>query len=171
MAEYGLPALAGGRLRSTFSKPHGRRNPAYLLLGYRNTMPARLPNADKIEARDTGRFASSHILTHKQKFIPRCLAMKLSMEDPGIWREIGQYLLLVAWPNQPSLPKPTGIRHWHYRLLANQFHMVASCFHRAPLYASCGEARGDSIVIHSPTTRLQRVGPAVCIGISSNRLG
>lgn len=47
MAEYGLPALAGGRLRSTFSKPHGRRNPAYLVLGYRNPMPAQLLYADK----------------------------------------------------------------------------------------------------------------------------
>ncbi len=68
MAEYGLPALAGGRLRSTFSKPHGRRNPAYLLLGYRNHMPAQLLYADKIEARDTGRVARNCIPVDKQNF-------------------------------------------------------------------------------------------------------
>lgn len=68
MAEYGLPALAGGRLRSTFSKPHGRRNPAYLLLAYRNPMPAQLLYADKIEARDTGGVASNCVLVDKQKF-------------------------------------------------------------------------------------------------------
>ena len=67
MEEYGLPALAGGRLRSTFSKPHGRRNPAYLLLGYRNHMPAQLLYADKIEARDTGGVSSNFILVEKKK--------------------------------------------------------------------------------------------------------
>ncbi len=91
MAEYGLPALAGGRLRSTFSKPHGRRNPACLLLDYRNTMPAQLPNADKIEARDTGDLQSVVSSLTSKKIIPRWPAMKLIMEDPGIWREIGQY--------------------------------------------------------------------------------
>ena len=158
MAEYGLPALAGGRLRSTFSKPHGCRTTACLMLGYRSDMPAKLLYVDKIEACDTEGVASSCILVDKQKIYHKVSGN--GIDFGGSWYfALGWAVSLVALPNQPSLPKPTDIRHCHYRLLSNQFNTVASCLHRAPLYASCGEARRGFTVIHSPTTRLQRVGP------------
>ena len=160
MAEYGLPALAGGRLRSTFSKPHRCRTPAYLLLGYRNNMPESCFYFDKIKARDAEGVASNCILDDKEKMYHEVSGNEINFG--GSWYfALGWAVSLVALPNQPSLPKPTGIRHCHYRLLSNQFHMVASCFHRAPLYASCGEAQRCFAVIHSPTTRPQRVVPGV----------
>ena len=78
MAEYGLPALAGGRLRSTFSKPHGRRNPAYLLLGYRNPMPAQLPTADNVGVLLYWKQIVSFLKS--EKFISRRWATKLIRE-------------------------------------------------------------------------------------------
>lgn len=118
MAEYGLPALAAGRLRSTFSKPHGCRTPAYLLLGYRNDKPAKLRYVDKIEARDTEGVASNCILHDKQKNYHKVLGDEIAFG--GSWYfALGWAVSLVALPNQPSLPKPTGIRHCNYRLLSN----------------------------------------------------
>ena len=121
---------------------------------------------DKINACDTEGVASNCILVDKQKIYRKVSGDEIDFG--GSWHfALGWAVSLVALPNQPSLPKPTGIIIASFPTSSIWLHRASTAL-RSMLHV---ERRREVSLSFIRLRRGLRGSHPQCIGVFSNRLG